>query len=74
MTSTPRLSKSMISAGTMTSTAAAEESLSLQPATAFFPFKLTATLAALKIVCGCVLVGLGAAAIIQKDRVLQFCH
>ena len=65
VTSTPRMSKSMISAGTLTSTTPVQESMSLQP-TAFFPFKLTATLSALKIVCGCVLVGLGAAAIIQK--------
>ena len=66
VTSTPmsRVSKSMISAGTM------EESLSLQhpssTAAPFFPFKLTATLSALKIVCGCMLVGLAAAAIIQS--------
>ena len=58
-----RLSKSLISAGTM------EESLSLQhhsSSSPFFPFKLTATLSALKIVCGCMLVGLAAAAIIQS--------
>ena len=56
----------MISAGTMASTTPVEESMSTQFPTAFFPFKLTATLSALKIVCGCVLVGLGAAAIIQN--------
>ena len=66
MTSTPRMSKSMISAGTMASTTPVEESMSNQFPTAFFPFKLTATLSALKIVCGSVLVGLGAAAIIQN--------
>ena len=66
MTSTPRMSKSMISAGTMASTTPMEESMSNQFPTAFFPFKLTATLSALKIVCGSVLVGLGAAAIIQN--------
>lgn len=66
MTSTPRMSKSMISAGTMASTNPVEESMSTQFPTVFFPFKLTATLSALKIVCGSVLVGLGAAAIIQN--------
>ena len=66
MTSTPRMSKSMISAGTLASTTPVEESMSTHLPTAFFPFKLTATLSALKIVCGCVLVGLGAAAIIQN--------
>ena len=61
------VSKSMISAGTLNSTSPLEESLSLQHTSApFFPFKLTATLSALKIVCGCVLVGLAAAAIIQN--------
>ena len=64
--SNPRMqSKSMISAATMQSSTPLEESMSIHP-TGFFPFKLTATLSALKIVCGCVLVGLGAAAIIQK--------
>ena len=62
-----RMSKSMISAGTMNSQSPNEESLSVHhQSSGFFPFKLTATLSALKIVCGCVLVGLGAAAIIQK--------
>ena len=50
----------------MASTTPVEESMSTQFPTVFFPFKLTATLSALKIVCGSVLVGLGAAAIIQN--------
>lgn len=52
----------MISAGTPNS-APGEESI-MQGS--FFPYRLTATLSALKIVCGCMLVGLGAAAMVQK--------
>ena len=65
--STPRMTKSMISAGgTLTSTTPNNEESLQSVHSGFFPFKLTATLSALKIVGGCVLVGLGAAAIIQK--------
>ena len=65
--SNPRMSKSMISAGgTLTSTTPNNEESLQSLHSGFFPFKLTATLSALKIVGGCVLVGLGAAAIIQK--------
>ena len=56
--STLKHSKSVISGATQ-----AEESLSITGG--YFPFKLTATLAALKIVGGCMLIGLGAAAIVQ---------
>ena len=34
--------------------------------TTYFPYRLTATLAALKVVSGCLLVGLGAAAMVQQ--------
>ena len=56
--STLKHSRSVISGVTQP-----EESLSITGG--FFPFKLTATLAALKIVGGCMLIGLGAAAIVQ---------
>ena len=56
--STLKHSRSVISGVTQP-----DESLSITGG--FFPFKLTATLAALKIVGGCMLIGLGAAAIVQ---------
>ena len=39
---------------------------SLTHQAAYFPYRLTATLAALKVVSGCLLVGLGAAAMVQQ--------
>ena len=55
-------SKSMISG--MTSNIVQDDSLSIQGG--FFPFKLTATLSALKIIGGFMLIGLGAAAMVQR--------
>ena len=58
-----RLNKSVIS-GVNSHAAAMDDSISVHGG--YFPFKLTATLAALKIVGGCMLIGLGAAAMVQK--------
>jgi len=54
------MSKSLLSGGTGPGDGSARERGS------FFPYKLGATLSALKIVGGCVLVGLGAAAMVQR--------
>ena len=40
--------------------------LTNQQSASYFPYRLTATLAALKVVSGCLLVGLGAAAMVQQ--------
>ena len=58
-----RLNKSVIS-GVTPNSHVVDDSLSVHGG--YFPFKLTATLAALKIVGGCMLIGLGAAAMVQK--------
>ena len=61
-----RLSKSVISTGggTQNSLAAVpDESLSVR--SSYFPYRLTGTLAGLKIFGGAMLIGLGAAAIVQ---------
>lgn len=59
-----RLNKSVISGVNSHAAAAMDDSISVHGG--YFPFKLTATLAALKIVGGCMLIGLGAAAMVQK--------
>ena len=61
--STPGMSKSVLSVGGSPGGGEAPSSLTHQAA--YFPYRLTATLAALKVVSGCLLVGLGAAAIVQ---------
>ena len=58
--STPRMSKSVLS------TTSPGEMESPGPEHSYFPFRLTATLAALKVVGGCLMVGLGAAAMVQQ--------
>ena len=55
-----RFEKSLISSGTL-ERERGEDSFTLQ--NLYFPFKLTATISALKIVEGCLLIGLGAAAL-----------
>ena len=63
--STPGMSKSMLSVG---GSPGGGESMTLtnQQSASYFPYRLTATLAALKVVSGCLLVGLGAAAMVQQ--------
>ena len=62
--STPGMSKSVLSVGGSPGGGEAPSSLTHQAA--YFPYRLTATLAALKVVSGCLLVGLGAAAMVQQ--------
>lgn len=57
-----RFEKSLISSGTL-ERERGEDSFTLQ--NLYFPFKLTATISALKIVEGCLLIGLGAAALVK---------
>ena len=59
------MSKSMLSVG---GSPGGGESMTLtnQQSASYFPYRLTATLAALKVVSGCLLVGLGAAAMVQQ--------
>ena len=58
------MSKSVLSVGGSPGGGEAPSSLTHQAA--YFPYRLTATLAALKVVSGCLLVGLGAAAMVQQ--------
>ena len=62
--STPGMSKSVLSVGGSPGGGEAPSSLTHQAT--YFPYRLTATLAALKVVSGCLLVGLGAAAMVQQ--------
>ena len=64
--STPGMSKSVLSVGGSPGGGEAPSSSLTHQATPYFPYRLTATLAALKVVSGCLLVGLGAAAMVQQ--------